>query len=382
MRVERCALCGCVIHRSGGYAKPSLQGRSHASEHHFIAERFFGRTKNRPGETREAIFPDCPWEANGLSLEGQKTQFCYECHEEMLHNPVFLPKDIAAMAEIVRRRGLNEETKDTDREKIAGRVMLLHDIISRGITAMLPNEKQSNARQILDIIRYHIAQRPQHTASVLTGPAREGWFNSEAYVAINAAHSRRLSDSAIIYGEEEYQTVLEKVGLTEAEKEDEEKRPDLVGYFSSNGQVDLVIEAKAVYSPVSNKTTGQVEKLREQVDRARKLFPDALVLGVIYAVHQLSGSRLGAEEIDLSKDDPPENNKDFEHQPKMINPQVLPSSFFLELSELVLATFPASEYSEVDTGIIVALPQIQFVKGKVGPFSVPVSLGIGGIICL
>jgi hypothetical protein len=39
------------------------------------AERFFGR-----------IFDKCPW-----GVEGDTTILCYDCHEELLHNPVFLP---------------------------------------------------------------------------------------------------------------------------------------------------------------------------------------------------------------------------------------------------------------------------------------------------
>jgi hypothetical protein len=60
-KVERCAICGCLLHRSGEYAKPTVKGRSHATEHHFVAERFFGRSKNRKGTVRPAIFRECPW---------------------------------------------------------------------------------------------------------------------------------------------------------------------------------------------------------------------------------------------------------------------------------------------------------------------------------
>ena len=62
---ERCAICGCKLHRSGEYAKPSVLGRSHATEHHYVAERFFGRSKNRPGTSRERIFESCPWHPGG-----------------------------------------------------------------------------------------------------------------------------------------------------------------------------------------------------------------------------------------------------------------------------------------------------------------------------
>jgi hypothetical protein len=66
------------LHRSGEYAKPTVKGRSHATEHHYVAERFFGRSKNRRGEKREPIFKKCPWR-----VEGKAVIFCYECQERL-----------------------------------------------------------------------------------------------------------------------------------------------------------------------------------------------------------------------------------------------------------------------------------------------------------
>ena len=133
--MQRCAVCGCQLHREGDYARPTVKGRGHATEHHFVAERFFGRSGNRPGTTREAIFKECPW-----GVEGQKDVYCYECHEELLHNPVLLPEDIARFADLVRIRGLNEENKTESRGKLAGRIVLLHEVISVGLRALLQGD--------------------------------------------------------------------------------------------------------------------------------------------------------------------------------------------------------------------------------------------------
>jgi len=129
---ERCAICGCLLHRGGDYAKPTVRGRSHATEHHFVAERFFGRSKNQKNTIRPAIFRQCPW-----NLEGKKEVFCYECHEELLHNPVFLPDDMTKFQRLVRSRGLSEEKKTQSREGIAGRIQLLQEVIHRGIEQFL-----------------------------------------------------------------------------------------------------------------------------------------------------------------------------------------------------------------------------------------------------
>jgi len=134
---ERCVLCGCRVHRSGDYAKPTTQGRSHATRHHFVAERFFGRSSNRRGDVRDRLFDTCPWDS-----EGKSAVYCYECHEELLHNPVFTPKDIEDFARLVAVRDLSEGTKSADRSKLAGRVKLLHEVIEVGIEVLLSRARE------------------------------------------------------------------------------------------------------------------------------------------------------------------------------------------------------------------------------------------------
>lgn len=127
---NKCAICGCELHNTEGtYALPTAEGRSHISKHHYVAERFFGRSNNRKGTQREKIFEECFAE-----VEGKTADFCYECHEELLHNPIFLPADIARFADLVKARSLNEETKpELSRVFIAGRIKLFHEIIQKGL---------------------------------------------------------------------------------------------------------------------------------------------------------------------------------------------------------------------------------------------------------
>lgn len=136
---EHCAICGCLLHRkSGTYAQPTIEGRSHATKHHFVSERFFGRSSNRKGTKTKGIFTVCPW-----GHEGKTAVFCYECHEEMLHNPVLLPEDVERFAELVRLRLLTEDKKSRDRKKIAGRVVLLHEVIARGLASISEGNKSA-----------------------------------------------------------------------------------------------------------------------------------------------------------------------------------------------------------------------------------------------
>jgi len=139
---ERCSICNCVVHRDGGYAEGTVQGRSHATGHHYVAERFFGRSANRRGTQEERIFEQCPW-----GLERASTVCCYECHEVLLHNPVFAPADISGFSELVGLRNLNEDNKGQDRSKLAGRIKLLHEVIECGIKRILHDERQKMIRQ-------------------------------------------------------------------------------------------------------------------------------------------------------------------------------------------------------------------------------------------
>lgn len=63
--------------------------------------------------------------------------FCYECHEELVHNPVLLPEDIGAFARLVAKHGLAEVEKSDSRELICGRVILFHEVIAAGLKALL-----------------------------------------------------------------------------------------------------------------------------------------------------------------------------------------------------------------------------------------------------
>ena len=138
---EKCAICGCLLHRTkGSYARATIEGRSHATKHHFVPERFFGRSANRRGTKRDGIFLTCPW-----GHEKSTGVFCYECHEELLHNPVVLPEDIELFATLVHRRKLGERHKSASRRQIAGRIKLFQAVISRGIEALLSENRRAPA---------------------------------------------------------------------------------------------------------------------------------------------------------------------------------------------------------------------------------------------
>lgn len=62
--------------------------------------------------------------------------FCYECHEELLHNPVLLKDDLEIFSRLVRLRGLDEEEKSASKERLGRRIELLHEAIALGLRVL------------------------------------------------------------------------------------------------------------------------------------------------------------------------------------------------------------------------------------------------------
>jgi hypothetical protein len=138
--VEYCAICGCVLQRTGNYAS-GTDGLDHAGRSHYVAERLFGRSSNGRKTVTGPVFTECPW-----GLERQFAVMCYECHEVMLHNPVIVPADIARFAELVRLRGLREPVKEADKEKLGKRIQLFQEVIAAGIRTVLNAESVVSER--------------------------------------------------------------------------------------------------------------------------------------------------------------------------------------------------------------------------------------------
>jgi len=140
--MEYCKICGCELNRGGKeYGKQTLEGRSHTTGHHYVAKRFLSRSDSK-GKPHKPIFENCPW-----GLEGRKEAFCYECHEELLHNPVLLPTDVKRFAELVKLKGLNESEKTESKNKIARRIELLQEVIEEGVKALLVAERAKSSHR-------------------------------------------------------------------------------------------------------------------------------------------------------------------------------------------------------------------------------------------
>jgi hypothetical protein len=139
---EKCKICGCVLVKSDKsdkgtiYAAHTTYGRAPHSRHHYVAQRFF-KTSKKKGNEFQPIFSKCPW-----GIEKKTLVLCFECHEELLENPVFLPKDVENFEQLVIFRKLAENKKPENRKKQAGRIKLLHEVIETGIEKLLEKERK------------------------------------------------------------------------------------------------------------------------------------------------------------------------------------------------------------------------------------------------
>jgi hypothetical protein len=86
---------------------------------------------------REPLFKTCP-----RGIEGKSGVYCYECHEELIHNPVFTEEDMRRFSRLVAGRGLNEDEKPAHREKLAGRIRLLHEVIEEGLRGLVARRRR------------------------------------------------------------------------------------------------------------------------------------------------------------------------------------------------------------------------------------------------
>jgi len=106
---NRCVLCR-IEFTTGDYATES--GRHNKSEHHLFPTRF-----KKYGISQRSL-------AKKLDVETRdfdSVHLCYECHEELLHNPVFTAKMIKELSHLMIGKSLEE------------RVITLSRVIELGI---------------------------------------------------------------------------------------------------------------------------------------------------------------------------------------------------------------------------------------------------------
>ena len=117
----------------------------------------------------------------------------------------------------------------------------------------------------------HFNAKQQQVADVLAGPRREGWFNAESFVALNAIST---CDTFTVYGEQCYSNIPEC--LTSR------RIPDLDGYVSEK-KVAFLIEAKLLFRR-DNETKRRklLHRLVTQLQEGKQRCPKVPVVGLLH----------------------------------------------------------------------------------------------------
>ena len=137
---EKCEICGCQLtSKQDTYGQDTLAGRAHQTKHHNIAKRFYGQQNGR-----KPIFKKKDRTGNGWNV----TRCCFECHEELLHNPILTSKNIKTLSTLVKKTGSGERRKPEDKKRIANRILLFHAVIDTGLEALNRKNKSSLMRAV------------------------------------------------------------------------------------------------------------------------------------------------------------------------------------------------------------------------------------------
>ena len=142
------------------------------------------------------------------------------------------------------------------------------------------------ARQIAVWIAKYFAESRCRTADVLTGPKRETWFSAETFVALNKAITPHDEfpefPNFSCWGEQQYKTIFELLKGHVPTVGHAKRKPDVVCFNTDDGPeaVVAVIEIKLVLNDENAKSC--LGELKEQIQNAALMFPDADILGLIF----------------------------------------------------------------------------------------------------
>ena len=213
---------------------------------------------------------------------------------------------------------------------------------------------------------------------VVNGPKRETWFTAETIAALSRSSSNALNQGLRVYGEESYAEmalILQEhqiPHLNPVPNEDKHRIPDvsILEAPSVTAASFTIAEAKLI-SPKSTKdddamemtsdlddqlkalgTTAKADGLLDQLNRARRIVPNAQVIGLIFAVHRLSQCE------DVSAD-----------------------AFFARLAGRMPTVFNGTDWQLWADGIA-PVPNLQHVKPLSGMFCGEASLGLGIVIAV
>ena len=139
-----------------------------------------------------------------------------------------------------------------------------------------------------DVVSTHLSRRDDFW-HIVNGPKREVWFVAESIAALSRASAKDLKTGHRVYGEEKYSSLIKMFRGTKnvTTRGDLTKIPDITIASSYASRLLAIVEAKLCDDFDPKELDAQKGHLQYQLDMARRVFPRAKVLGVIFAVHHL-----------------------------------------------------------------------------------------------
>lgn len=207
------------------------------------------------------------------------------------------------------------------------------------------------AKRFLSILLKHFGRR-RDFYHIVTGPKRETWFNAEAIAALARASSDNLSHDLVFTGENNYRTVLQatKSSLSMICNGDLSKKPDIVGYSPKMNLIALVVECKLIEKKNEYQVARDLRILRSQLERAKRVVPSAIVVGLVFGVHH-------------------------------IGMPAQPETFYKWLTNRIETELPRSSFLPlIGQETIVLVPGLQHIQPLSGKYNGEVSLGICALV--
>ncbi len=93
-------LCGIKFSKTGVYAEKTESGQRYRAEHHLIPKRF---------EKYHISQRSLAEKLNVGTQDFVPVYLCYECHEELLQNPVFTAKMLEELSPLIKGKSLEDK---------------------------------------------------------------------------------------------------------------------------------------------------------------------------------------------------------------------------------------------------------------------------------
>jgi uncharacterized CHY-type Zn-finger protein len=117
---DHCMLCGIEFPKTGVYAEKTESGQHYRAEHHLIPKRF---------EKYHISQRSLAKKLNVGTQDFVPVYLCYECHEELLQNPVFTTEMIKELSHLIKGKSLEDK------------VVILSHVIELGIREAIKEEE-------------------------------------------------------------------------------------------------------------------------------------------------------------------------------------------------------------------------------------------------